>query len=328
MMESLHHALHFDSLVWHWPIAVYLFVLGISSGAMCLALVIKWKLSAQESAAKNPLIIAAAILVPSMVILGLLILIVDLTKPLDFWKVIFYQFANPKSVMGRGVTLFLLYQIATFAWIAIVFREELMALINRFMPWLLKTPGVLWLWNTIDKIEKPLEISIAILAVLLGVYTGFLLSALTAYPLLNQPVLPLLFLASGLSSGIAATIILAAILFSAKADTFGMALSHRLEQPIAWAELALLMILIIGMNFGGEMDKLAIEAAFWGGFWANLFWIAVVGIGLFLPLLMNQLASVKLKHCNTFILSSAILTLIGVFSLRMFILYAGQMTPA
>ncbi len=328
MMESLQHALHFDSLVWHWPIAVYLFVLGISSGAMCLALAIKWKLPRQEPASKNPLIIAAAVLVPTMVILGLVILIFDLTKPLDFWKVIAYQFANPKSVMGRGVTLFLLYQSATFAWIAIVFREELTALINRFIPWLLKIPGVLWCWDTLQKIEKPLEICIALLAVLLGVYTGFLLSALTAYPLLNQPVLPLLFLASGLSSGIAATIFLAITMFSAKTDTAGMALSHALEQPVVLAELALLMILIIGMSFGGEMDKLAIEAAVWGGFWANVFWIAVVGIGLFIPLLMNLLASVKLKHSSTFIAGSAVLTLVGVMSLRMFILYAGQMTPA
>ncbi|HEY5716102.1 MAG TPA: NrfD/PsrC family molybdoenzyme membrane anchor subunit, partial [Psychromonas sp.] len=310
MMESLQYAFHFDSLVWHWPIAIYLFVLGISSGAMCLALVIKWKLNSLEKAAKNPLIIAAAILVPSMVIFGLLILIVDLTKPLHFWKVIVYQFANPTSVMGRGVTLFIIYQLATFAWIALVFREKLERLLQRFMPWLLKIPGVSWLWDLIAKVEKQLELVIAVLAVLLGVYTGFLLSALTAYPLLNQPVLPLLFLASGLSSGIAATIILATTFFSANSNTPGMALSHRLEQPIVWSELLLLIILITGMNFGGEMDKVAIKAAISGGLWANVFWIGVIGLGIVLPLLMNQIAPLKVRHGNTFILSSAILTLV------------------
>jgi len=328
MMESLQHALHFESLVWHWPIAVYLFVLGISSGAMCLALSIKWKLPSAEKASKNPLIIAAAILVPSMIIFGLLILIVDLTKPLHFWKVIVYQFANPSSVMGRGVTLFIIYQIAAFAWIALVFRKELETLLARFVPWVLKTPGVLWSWDLIAKLEKQLEMTIAVLAVLLGVYTGFLLSALNSYPLLNQPVLPLLFLASGLSSGIAATIVLGTVFFSANANTSGMTLSHRLEQPIVWTELLLLMVLIVGMNFGGEMDKVAIDAAITGGFWASVFWIGVIGIGIVLPLMMNQITPVKVKHSNTFILSSAMLTLVGVMSLRMFILYAGQMTPA
>ena len=33
-----------------------------------------------------------------------------------------------------------------------------------------------------------------VLAVLLGAYTGFLLSALKSYPFLNNPILPVLFL--------------------------------------------------------------------------------------------------------------------------------------
>jgi protein NrfD len=156
---------------------------------------------------------------------------------------------------------------------------------------------------------------------LLGVYTGFLLSALNSYPLLNQPVLPLLFLASGLSSGIAATILLATTFFSANANTSGMSLSHRLEQPIVWSELVLLIILIIGMNFGGEMDKVSIDAAILGGFWAGFFGVGVIGI--ILPMTMNQIASIKVKHSNTFILSSAMSALVGVMSLRMFIFYAG-----
>ncbi len=328
MMDSLQHAFHFDSLVWHWPIAIYLFVLGISSGAMCLALIVKWRLPVYQQAAKNPLIISAAILVPSMIIFGLLILIVDLTKPLHFWKVIVYQFANPSSVMGRGVTLFIVYLLATFTWIAWVFRNELQRLLQRFMPWVLKIPGIFRVWGAVGRVEKQLEFVIVILALLLGVYTGFLLSALTAYPLLNQPVLPLLFLASGLSSGIAATIVLAIIFFSADSKTPGITLSHRLEQPIIWVELLLLVMLIIGMNFGGEMEKVAIEAVISGGFWAAIFWIAVIGLGIILPLLMNQIAPLRLKHSNVFLIGNAMLTLTGVMFLRMFILYAGQMTPA
>ncbi len=44
---------------------------------------------------------------------------------------------------------------------------------------------------------------LGVLAVLLGVYTGFLLSTLKGYPLLNNGVLPLLFLNSGLVSALA-----------------------------------------------------------------------------------------------------------------------------
>jgi len=35
----LHDAFHFPSLVWDWPIAIYLFLLGISAGASLLAVV-------------------------------------------------------------------------------------------------------------------------------------------------------------------------------------------------------------------------------------------------------------------------------------------------
>ncbi|WP_019615593.1 NrfD/PsrC family molybdoenzyme membrane anchor subunit [Psychromonas ossibalaenae] len=53
---------------------------------------------------------------------------------------------------------------------------------------------------------------------------------------------------------------------------------------------------------------------------------STVGFDLFIPVLMNQFSSVKLKHSSTFIAGSAVLTLLGVMSLIMFTLYAGQMT--
>ena len=34
-------AFHFDSLVWDWPIAIYLFLLGISSGLVTLAVLLR-----------------------------------------------------------------------------------------------------------------------------------------------------------------------------------------------------------------------------------------------------------------------------------------------
>lgn len=73
---------------------------------------------------------------------------------------------------------------------------------------------------------------------------------------------------------------------------------------------------------------MAFESALLGGFWANVFWIGVVGIGLVLPLLLNGIATPQLKHRKGFMLLVACLGLIGVLCLRFFILYAGQMTLA
>ncbi len=34
-------AFHFDSLVWDWPIAIYLFLIGISAGLVTLAILLR-----------------------------------------------------------------------------------------------------------------------------------------------------------------------------------------------------------------------------------------------------------------------------------------------
>jgi len=328
MMETLNHAFHFETLVWHWPIAIYLFVLGVSSGSMCLALTIKHFEPDKESISKNPLVISAAILAASMVALGLIILVIDLSKPLDFWKVLVYQFANPTSVMGRGVTLFIVYQVFTFAWILTVFNKEILAIINKFINNQTLNKFINTTADLLARFSKPIEISLLVLSILLGVYTGFLLSVLVSYPLLNQPILPLLFLASGLSSGISATVIFSIIVFSAHSYTKGMSLSHRLETPIVVCELILLMMLIFGMTFGLAAEQEAIRVAIAESFWAYVFWIGVIFIGIICPLALTFFASDTLKHQKSFIIGQALLTLVGVMSLRMFILYAGQMVIA
>lgn len=328
MMESLNNAFHFDTLVWHWPIAIYLFVLGVSSGAMCLGLTIKHFEPDKSALSKNPLVISAVILAASMVILGLLILIVDLSKPLDFWKVIVYQFSNPHSVMGRGVTLFILYQMAVFAWIMVIFKAEILRFISKFSPRIASNKAVLSIFVQLEKQDKYLDIALVILSILLGVYTGFLLSALVSYPMLNQPILPLLFLASGISSGIAASVVMAYTLFSANTETFGIALIHRIEKPVVIAEVVLLIMLIIGMSFGVQAEQDAINLAVFGSFWAYVFWIGVIGIGIVLPLSLNVICSDNIQQTKAFMVILPLFTLMGVMSLRMFILYAGQMVVA
>ncbi|PSW05612.1 NrfD/PsrC family molybdoenzyme membrane anchor subunit [Photobacterium lipolyticum] len=328
MIGSLNNAFHFDTLVWHWPIAIYLFVLGVSSGAMCLALAIKHFEQDKSALSKNPLVISAVILAASMVILGLLILIVDLTKPLDFWKVIVYQFSNPQSVMGRGVTLFILYQMAVFAWIIVIFKAEILRFISKFSPRTASNKIMLSILAQLERLDKYLDIALTILSILLGMYTGFLLSALVSYPMLNQPILPLLFLASGISSGIAASVVMAYTLFSANTETFGIALIHRIEKPVVIAEVILLMMLIIGMRFGVHAEQEAINLAVFGSFWAYVFWIGVIGIGIVLPLFLKVVCSDNSQQTKVFMVILPIFTLMGVMSLRMFILYAGQMVVA
>ena len=101
-------AFHFESLVWDWPIAIYLFLIGISAGLVTLAVLLR-RFYPQAGGADSTLLRTTLIVGPGAVILGLLILVFHLTRPWTFWKLMFhYSFT---SVMSMGVMLFQLYMV-------------------------------------------------------------------------------------------------------------------------------------------------------------------------------------------------------------------------
>lgn len=101
-------AFHFESLVWDWPIAIYLFLIGISAGLVTLAVLLR-RVYPQAGGADSTLLRTTLIVGPGAVILGLLILVFHLTRPWTFWKLMFhYSFT---SVMSMGVMLFQLYMV-------------------------------------------------------------------------------------------------------------------------------------------------------------------------------------------------------------------------
>ena len=78
-------AFHFESLVWDWPIAIYLFLIGISAGLVTLAVMLR-RVYPQAGGADSTLLRTTLIVGPGAVILGLLILVFHLTRPWTFWK--------------------------------------------------------------------------------------------------------------------------------------------------------------------------------------------------------------------------------------------------
>ena len=314
----LHDAFHFPSLVWDWPIAIYLFLLGISAGATTLSVLLRRKGAGSESG----IIKATAILAPVSVVLGLLILIFHLARPWTFWKLMFhYQF---DSVMSMGVMLFQVYMAVLFAWLAVVFRTEIETLRRHLLQEKFAFVDDLIAW--LARIERLLAPLLLLLAVLLGAYTGFLLSALKTYPMLNNPILPALFLVSGISSGVASTILLAVTLFREDGHSRGVSFVHRFERPIVAIELFLLLCFFTGLYFGGGQREAAMWAAIGGGFWSQVFWFGVIGLGILLPQLLGRVGSPAKAHQPARLALICSLSLVGILLLRYFILYAGQMT--
>lgn len=309
------------NLVWDSTIAIYLFLLGISAGSTLIAVLYK-RTHQLANPSENWIIRSTAIMAPGAIIIGLTLLIFHLARPWTFWFLMFnYQF---NSVMSMGVMLFQIFMGTLFIWLAVIFRELLATLIARFLPAL---KFALKFVDFAAKFTNVIELFLLLLSVALGAYTGFLLSALISYPMLNNPVLPILFLASGTSSGIAA--LLVAILVVGKVSTHSSEVHflHKFETPTVLIELLLLFAFFVGLYFGGGQKTLSAVNAL-TGFWGAIFWIGVLAVGILFPLIANQLASDKLKHHKGFILLLASATLIGVLCLRYFILYGGQLTIA
>ncbi|MBQ4795242.1 cytochrome c nitrite reductase subunit NrfD [Pectobacterium versatile] len=311
-------AFHFASLVWDWPIAIYLFLVGISAGLVTLSVLLR-RYHPEQATADSTLMRTTLILAPCTIILGLLILVFHLTRPWTFWKLMFhYSFT---SVMSVGVMLFQVYMAALAVWLVNIFSEQVIVLQQRWLPKLVMLPKVLgWL----APMQKSLDIVMLLLAVMLGAYTGFLLSALKTYPLLNNPILPALFLFSGVSSGAAVALIALACRYRRNPHSEEAHFVHRVETPVVWLEIFLLFAFFIGLALGDDGKQRALVAAVGGGFWAVWFWLGVVGIGLILPLLLKSWAN--RQHSPYGVLAVCGMSLVGVLLLRFFILYAGQLT--
>ena len=315
-------AFHFESLVWDWPIAIYLFLIGVSAGMATIAVFLKRRVLGND-ASKDGVIKATAIIAPLTVILGLTILIFHLTRPWTFWYLMIFY--SPTSVMSLGVMLFQVYMVVLLVWLALLFRNEIAVFIEQRFKALSWINGIL---AKLVRFEKMLEPLMVFLAVALGAYTGFLLSALKTYPMLNNPVLPVLFLFSGVSSGAAAAVLFGIVGFKQPVDSPSVHFVHQIEKPVVLFQLFLLLALFVGLFFGGGQKEVAAIAAVGGGFWSNVFWFGVIGLGILLPLIMGIVCSKSIQHSKGYIIAVSCMGLSGVLLLRFFILYAGQMTVA
>lgn len=160
-------------------------------------------------------------------------------------------------------------------------------------------------------------------AVIICAYTGFLISVLVRFPMLNTSILPALFVASGLSVGLASLSMVSKRFFGEDRHSKDMHILHKIEWPIMFTEGMFLLMLYVALLVGGASGKVAVQA-FLCGTWASVFWIGVIGAGFVLPLVLNFGFGKKVANSLSVFYISGISSLIGVFCLRLFIVYAGQ----
>ncbi len=310
----------YEIINWPWPIAIYLFLAGLSAGSIIVALLVKWTKhdSDQEnSSIWDAMIKAGAILAPLTIIVGLILLIVDLGKPLSFyWLLISYNFT---SVMTLGVIALFLYTPFALIFTGIVFEDSMkkVPLLSIFSPLISYIKGY-------KKYSKNAEYFLFFLALVIGAYTGFLLSASISIPMWNSPVLPILFLASGISAGIAANILVGILFFKSSINKQSIKYLLMLDLRVIMIEIPLILMLFIGMIYSGGEAKIAAIQALSIGNWAIVFWIGVIAFGLLTPVLIALTALKNHAYNVKFILINSVIVIVGVILLRFYVVYAGQ----
>lgn len=307
----------YHEVMWGWPIALYLFLAGMSGGAMIVALLVKW-IEGNETPPWDGLIKAGALLALPAVVAGQGLLVLDLGRPLSFWILLLhYQLS---SVMSIGVIILLAYTPLAALFMAIIFKHSLLE--YGWSSWIMRPLRPLIEW--FEGWGMWLEGLMAFAAVCLATYTGFLLSALAAKPLLNVPVLPLLFLLSGLSAGIAANILLGLTLFRSTVEENNLKYLLALDLRVIPFEMFMLFLMFTGLYFHGGAYASVAGQALTVGVWAKVFWIGVFGIGLLLPVIIAITALHGHVYRLRTVLFNSTVALAGVVLLRFYVLYAGQ----
>jgi len=289
--------------IWHWQIPMYLFLGGLAAGVLFFAGLF-YVLGKEKEMATT--VKWAPFVVPIALVLGLIALFLDLKHQLFFWRL--YTTIRMESPMSWGAWTLMVITPLSMIWVATYFKEA-------FPKWSWRLNFIEQIIDFFTKKRKEMAWVMMLLAIILGVYTGILLSAFNARPLWNTSILGPLFLVSGLSTG------LAAIIWMSKSKIERRILS-RIDILLIAVELFLIVHLFMGFLAASAVQ---IEAAelFLGGQFTVTFWVFVVILGLIFPAVLEIL---ELNGYHIPVWIPAFLILFGGLVFRFVMVEAGQIT--
>jgi len=289
--------------VWHFPISLYLFLGGMAAGIIFFSslFTILRKEKEVPTTVKGAMVVAVI-----AIIVGLIALMYDLTHLLYVWQL--YMTVRVESPMSWGAWVLLIVSILSFLWVFSYSTEM-------FPKWDWKFDFLKNFQAYLIKNRRILAMILLPLSVILGVYTGILLSAFNARPLWNTSILGPLFLTSGLSTGAAAI-----ILFSK--SHYERRLLSKIDLALIALELALIVHFLMSMYAGSAVQIEALDLLV-GGEFTVMFFVFVVILGLIFPALLE---GVELMGYKVPVIIPALLILMGGLIFRMVMVEAGQIT--
>jgi len=289
--------------IWHWQIPLYLYLGGLAAGILFFAglFTVLGKEKEMETTVKW-----ATFLAPIALVIGLLALFLDLKHQLYFWRL--YTTIRYQSPMSWGAWTLMVITPLSMVWVAAYIKD----LIPKW-DWKFKILNDFETWVNANR--KGFAWFMMIFAVILGIYTGILLSAFNARPLWNNSILGPLFLVSGLSTGVAA------IMWMSKSHHERSVLS-KIDLLLIAVELFLITHMIMGF-YAGPSVQLEAASLFMGGQFTVSFWVFVIILGLVFPAILEILELVGYKIPVSI---PAFLILLGGLMFRFIMVEAGQIT--
>ncbi len=287
--------------VWGWEIPFYLFLGGLSAGILIFSAYFTLRNRQDEL----PIAVKwMPIAVPFLIGIGLISLLLDLSHVFYAWQL----FTNIRweSPMSWGAWTLLIITPLSIAWVAI-WLEDI------FPNWNWKFDEVKAVIKWLKEYRRTLAQLLILLSIILGMYTGILLSAFNARPFWNTSILGPLFLTSGLSAS-------AALVSYFSKTEVEKRLFTRIDIILIGIELFMIIHLFMGHLAGTQVHIQAAEM-FLGGTFTVSFWVFVVGLGLILPVILEIL---ELKHKFIPAIVPVVLIVAGNLMLRFIVVNAGQ----
>ncbi|MDR3136721.1 MAG: polysulfide reductase NrfD [Coriobacteriales bacterium] len=298
---------------WIWPIAWYLFLGGLGGGMLFTIGIIEMVFHAGYLLALGVLVAVACLGIGSM------LLIFELGQPKVFLRV----FLSATAIIKWGACLLILAM--GFGFVYFLF----------YLP-----PSWNLFWYSWTWLRDLCAVCMALFGLCVVVYTGVLLSTMKAKPFWNTPALPVLFVASALSTATAALSLLAGFwpsadaiiaLFAEQADAETVvssylplltheivAILHQYDTMLVVAEFIILLLYVLTMRASGNVTAKAVALEWISGGKALLFWVGMVACGLVIPFLLYQTGGTGAEYV------APVLVLAAGLLLRFLVVYSDR----
>ncbi|MGZ6193571.1 MAG: NrfD/PsrC family molybdoenzyme membrane anchor subunit, partial [Syntrophales bacterium] len=163
-----------------------------------------------------------------------------------------------------------------------------------------------------------------IFAFLTVIYGGFAMNSINGIPLWNTALLPVLYVVSGLWGG-------AEVTLGISLGSGGMVVGRAIEEWIRILLIGYLLLIpvyLMSVRYTSSTGQVSVTSMLQGK-WSSLFWIAVVILGMVIPLaaVINSIVAGLEGISMTFLYAAIFSGLIGDLAMRYLILRCGVYGP-